>query len=146
MPRRHRLQGEVSEAVRVPPVELHDLRRGVFRNDPVAVAEVFADLIAGPMAGAFTRVVFAIYDRSKPLRDDRLHVGRRGRARRAPVAGEGGFGAAGAGDGAVGSGEGAAAAADGVVMGAIGSSDLSRRTIAEIVTGPFQIHPVLTRE
>nr|WP_276082615.1 TIGR02452 family protein [Nannocystis poenicansa] len=39
---------------------------GVFRNDPAEVAEVFVRLLtAPPYAGAFTRVVFAIYDRSK---------------------------------------------------------------------------------
>lgn len=39
---------------------------GVFRNDPAEVAEVFARLLtAPPYAGAFARVVFAIYDRSK---------------------------------------------------------------------------------
>ncbi len=39
---------------------------GVFRNDPRAVADVFAQLLAtAPFAHAFARVVFAIYDRSK---------------------------------------------------------------------------------
>jgi uncharacterized protein (TIGR02452 family) len=39
---------------------------GVFRNDPVHVAEVFAThLASAAFAGAFDRVVFAIYDRSK---------------------------------------------------------------------------------
>jgi uncharacterized protein (TIGR02452 family) len=39
---------------------------GVFRNEPAQVAEVFARLLtAPPYAGAFARVVFAIYDRSK---------------------------------------------------------------------------------
>jgi uncharacterized protein (TIGR02452 family) len=38
---------------------------GVFRNDPRVVADVFARLLtAGALARAFTRVVFAIYDRS----------------------------------------------------------------------------------
>jgi uncharacterized protein (TIGR02452 family) len=38
---------------------------GVFRNDPTAVAGVFGDWLAAPrFAGAFDRVVFAIYDRS----------------------------------------------------------------------------------
>jgi uncharacterized protein (TIGR02452 family) len=38
---------------------------GVFRNDPTHVAGVFADLLDGPgFAGAFDRVVFAVYDRS----------------------------------------------------------------------------------
>jgi uncharacterized protein (TIGR02452 family) len=38
---------------------------GVFRNDPAHVAGVFADLLEGPaFAGAFDRVVFAVYDRS----------------------------------------------------------------------------------
>jgi uncharacterized protein (TIGR02452 family) len=38
---------------------------GVFGNDPAAVADVFAGLLAAPpFARAFTRVVFAIYDRS----------------------------------------------------------------------------------
>jgi uncharacterized protein (TIGR02452 family) len=39
---------------------------GVFRNDPRAVADVFAQLLASlPFSSAFRRVVFAIYDRSK---------------------------------------------------------------------------------
>jgi uncharacterized protein (TIGR02452 family) len=38
---------------------------GVFRNDPVVVADVFANLLAGPLAGFFSRVVFAIFDRSE---------------------------------------------------------------------------------
>ena len=38
---------------------------GVFRNDPILVAGVFADWLAAPrFSGAFDRVVFAIYDRS----------------------------------------------------------------------------------
>lgn len=38
---------------------------GVFRNDPVEVADVFARALAAPrFAGAFARVVFAVYDRS----------------------------------------------------------------------------------
>ena len=39
---------------------------GVFRNDPVEVAAVFADWLASPrFAGSFDRVTFAIHDRSK---------------------------------------------------------------------------------
>jgi uncharacterized protein (TIGR02452 family) len=39
---------------------------GVFRNDPAAVAEMFArHLHSEPFAQAFDRIVFAIYDRSK---------------------------------------------------------------------------------
>jgi uncharacterized protein (TIGR02452 family) len=39
---------------------------GVFRNDPVAVAEVFAaHLASAEFAGAFERIVFAVYDRAK---------------------------------------------------------------------------------
>jgi uncharacterized protein (TIGR02452 family) len=39
---------------------------GVFRNDPRAVAGVFSRLLASPpFAGAFRRVVFAIFDRSR---------------------------------------------------------------------------------
>jgi uncharacterized protein (TIGR02452 family) len=39
---------------------------GVFQNDPHAVADVFARLLTtGHLAPAFTRIVFAIYDRSK---------------------------------------------------------------------------------
>lgn len=37
---------------------------GVFGNEPAVVAAVFRDLLAGPWAGRFGRVVFAIYDRS----------------------------------------------------------------------------------
>jgi uncharacterized protein (TIGR02452 family) len=37
----------------------------VFRNDPRAVADVFATLLASdPFARAFDRAVFSIYDRS----------------------------------------------------------------------------------
>jgi uncharacterized protein (TIGR02452 family) len=39
---------------------------GVFRNEPHVVADVFAQLLSnGALARAFTRVVFAIYDRTK---------------------------------------------------------------------------------
>src|SRR5262249_18102072 len=38
---------------------------GVFQNDPHAVAQVFADLLADRFSHAFARVVLAIYDRSK---------------------------------------------------------------------------------
>jgi uncharacterized protein (TIGR02452 family) len=39
---------------------------GVFQNDPRDVADVFARLLtSAPMARAFARVVFAIYDRGK---------------------------------------------------------------------------------
>lgn len=41
---------------------------GVFRNDPAQVATVFRDLLTGPFAGAFDRVVFAILDRSRDQR------------------------------------------------------------------------------
>ena len=41
---------------------------GVFRNDPSQVATVFRDLLQGPFAGAFDRVVFAILDRSRDER------------------------------------------------------------------------------
>ena len=33
---------------------------GVFRNDPAAVAGYFADALAGPFAGVFREVVFAV--------------------------------------------------------------------------------------
>jgi putative RNA 2'-phosphotransferase len=33
---------------------------GVFKNDPVLVADVFGELLAGPFAGAFGEVVFAV--------------------------------------------------------------------------------------
>ncbi|MFE3582277.1 TIGR02452 family protein [Streptomyces vinaceus] len=36
---------------------------GVFRNDPVEVAEAFRALLAGRFAGAFERVVFGVLDR-----------------------------------------------------------------------------------
>jgi uncharacterized protein (TIGR02452 family) len=39
---------------------------GVFRNDPVEVAAVFGELLgASPFDRAFSRVVFAVYDRSR---------------------------------------------------------------------------------
>ncbi|MDO5068099.1 MAG: TIGR02452 family protein [Propionibacteriaceae bacterium] len=41
---------------------------GVFRNDPAQVASVFRDLLQGPYAGAFDRVVLAILDRSRDQR------------------------------------------------------------------------------
>ena len=38
---------------------------GVFRNNPESVADVFATWLSAPaFAGAFARVVFAVYDRS----------------------------------------------------------------------------------
>lgn len=39
---------------------------GVFRNDPQKVAKIFADLLkpAGRFAGAFSRITFAVFDRS----------------------------------------------------------------------------------
>ncbi|APR75618.1 Hypothetical protein A7982_00964 [Minicystis rosea] len=41
---------------------------GVFRNDPTEVADAFAKALAGPrLAGAFARIVFAVYDRSPNL-------------------------------------------------------------------------------
>jgi uncharacterized protein (TIGR02452 family) len=50
---------------------------GVFRNDPVEVAEVFAGLLAKPELGrAFTRVVFAVYDRSKEQENRRAFEAR----------------------------------------------------------------------
>ena len=39
---------------------------GVFRNDPVVVAAAFADWLQSPtFEGAFERVVFAVYGRSR---------------------------------------------------------------------------------
>lgn len=38
---------------------------GVFRNDPAEVAATFARLLRGAYAGAFERVVFGVYDRSR---------------------------------------------------------------------------------
>lgn len=39
---------------------------GVFRNDPADVAEVFGRWLEGPtFAGVFSRIVFAVYDRSE---------------------------------------------------------------------------------
>jgi uncharacterized protein (TIGR02452 family) len=50
---------------------------GVFRNDPEEVAGVFADLLASPrFERAFSRVVFAVYDRS-PGQDNRRAFERR---------------------------------------------------------------------
>jgi uncharacterized protein (TIGR02452 family) len=37
---------------------------GVFRNDPQEVAELFRDALTGPYRGIFSRVIFAITDRS----------------------------------------------------------------------------------
>lgn len=54
---------------------------GVFANDPAEVAGVFADLLAAPrFAGAFSRVVFAVYDRSKGQDNRRAFEARFGRA------------------------------------------------------------------
>lgn len=41
---------------------------GVFRNNPAEVATAFRDLLAGPFAGAFGHVVFAILDRTRDQR------------------------------------------------------------------------------
>ena len=38
---------------------------GVFRNDPVMVAETFSSLLSGTFLGAFREVVFAVFDSSK---------------------------------------------------------------------------------
>jgi uncharacterized protein (TIGR02452 family) len=40
---------------------------GVFRNDPTAVAEAFAQIHDAAFAGAFERVVFAVYERGEAL-------------------------------------------------------------------------------
>jgi uncharacterized protein (TIGR02452 family) len=37
---------------------------GVFRNDPQEVAELFRDALTGPFRGVFSRIIFAITDRS----------------------------------------------------------------------------------
>jgi uncharacterized protein (TIGR02452 family) len=37
---------------------------GVFRNDPEEIAELFRDALTGPYRGVFTRIVFAIINRS----------------------------------------------------------------------------------
>ena len=52
---------------------------GVFQNDPRAVAEVFAELLASRFSRAFARVVFAIYDRSKGQETRRAFDERLGR-------------------------------------------------------------------
>jgi uncharacterized protein (TIGR02452 family) len=55
---------------------------GVFRNDPVEVAAVFAELLATPaLARAFTRVVFAVYDRSEQQENRRAFAARFGSSR-----------------------------------------------------------------
>ncbi|KAB8143724.1 TIGR02452 family protein [Chloroflexia bacterium SDU3-3] len=41
---------------------------GVFRNDPAAVANMFAQALAGPFRGAFAQVVFAVLDSSAERR------------------------------------------------------------------------------
>lgn len=41
---------------------------GVFRNDPVEVAELFAAALAGPFRGTFAEVVFAVLDSSPERR------------------------------------------------------------------------------
>ena len=53
---------------------------GVFRNDPTEVADVFGKALAAPhFAGAFARVVFAVYDRSPNLANRRAFEMRFGR-------------------------------------------------------------------
>jgi hypothetical protein len=37
---------------------------GVFRNDPQEIAELFRDALTGPYRSVFSRIVFAIFDRS----------------------------------------------------------------------------------
>jgi uncharacterized protein (TIGR02452 family) len=37
---------------------------GVFRNDPQEIAELFRDALTGPYRGVFSRIIFAITDRS----------------------------------------------------------------------------------
>jgi uncharacterized protein (TIGR02452 family) len=41
---------------------------GVFANDPVEISDLFADAVAGPFAGAFERIVFAVLDTSRDQR------------------------------------------------------------------------------
>jgi uncharacterized protein (TIGR02452 family) len=41
---------------------------GVFKNDPVEVADLFAAALRGPFRGAFATVVFAVLDRSPERR------------------------------------------------------------------------------
>jgi len=41
---------------------------GVFANDPREVAEVFRDLLRGPFADAFDRIVLAVWDKSRERR------------------------------------------------------------------------------
>lgn len=38
---------------------------GVFRNDPLAIASIFRELLEGEFERCFERVVFAVYDRTK---------------------------------------------------------------------------------
>ena len=40
----------------------------MFRNEPAEVADAFATLLEGAYGGAFDRVVFPVYDRSKGQR------------------------------------------------------------------------------
>jgi uncharacterized protein (TIGR02452 family) len=55
---------------------------GVFKNDPRAVADVFAGLLGSPrFARAFTRVVFPVYDRSKAQENRRAFEDRFGSGR-----------------------------------------------------------------
>ncbi|HMP82116.1 MAG TPA: TIGR02452 family protein [Verrucomicrobiota bacterium] len=65
--RRAELVLEIAMAHQVDQLVLGAWGCGVFRNDPRAVARIFADLLqpGGRFAGAFGKVVFAVFDRSE---------------------------------------------------------------------------------
>ncbi|HEY3805961.1 MAG TPA: RNA 2'-phosphotransferase [Kofleriaceae bacterium] len=58
--RRGTLVLAIARHARVDTLVLGAWGAGVFKNDPVLVADVFAELLAGPFAGAFGEVVFAV--------------------------------------------------------------------------------------
>lgn len=65
--RRAELVLEIAMAHQVDQLVLGAWGCGVFRNDPRAVARIFADMLqpGGRFAGAFAKVAFAVFDRSE---------------------------------------------------------------------------------
>ncbi len=74
-PSRHReirttMAARINKVLAIAAIKGHDAvvlgawGCGVFQNDPQEIAELFRDALNGPYRGVFTRVVFAINDRS----------------------------------------------------------------------------------
>jgi len=78
MQRRAELVLNIASAHQVDRLILGAWGCGVFRNDPRKVAAIFASLLKSPgkFAGAFTEVVFAVFDRSESVETYRAFADR----------------------------------------------------------------------